>query len=47
MAVKSKDPYKKQIAGLKTNLSDRFQDGSISETQRDEVLQAILEAEDK
>ena len=42
---KTKD--KKQIAGLKTNLSDRFQDGSISEPQRDEVLQAILEAEDK
>ena len=42
---KTKD--KKQIAGLKTNLSDRFQDGSISEKQRDEVLQAILEVEDK
>ena len=42
---KTKD--KKQITGLKTNLSDRFQDGSISEKQRDEVLQAILEVEDK
>ena len=47
LAFIKKNPGKEKLAGLKTNLSDRFADGSITDEQRNEVIQAILEVEDK
>ena len=47
LASIKKNPGKEKLAGLKTNLSDRFADGSITDEQRNEVIQAILEVEDK
>ena len=47
IAFVKKNPGKEKLKVLKTNLSSRFAAGDITESQRDEVLQAILEVEDK
>lgn len=47
IAFVKKNPSKEKLKVLKTNLSSRFAAGDITESQRDEVLQAILEVEDK
>jgi len=45
IAYVKKNPDK--VDSVKTRLSDRYSEGKINETQRDLILQAILEVEDK
>lgn len=45
IAYIKKNPDK--VDSVKTRLSDRYSEGKINETQRDLILQAILEVEDK
>ena len=45
IAYVKKNPDK--VDSVKTRLSDRYSEGKINESQRDLILQAILEVEDK